>query len=200
MLNSVPTMISEGGQKLVVFSHTPIKQESKHEDGRIRFYGGPSLYFYDVDHGKETHRIRGGEAIISYNDYTNTDYKPDRNNDNGPFGSMEGKLGRLMYFGNAMMMKEAIWRQDYQLQKTEDATKLEQSALDKNSAIAISLLVNWDKDDDPVADFVEPNESGILLSGYQEYEKNKEKPWDATFAQDTKWTKFAKLFFIEIKD
>lgn len=90
MLNTVPTMISEGGQKLVVFSHTPIKQESKHDDGRSRFYGGPSLYFYDVDQGKETHRIRGGEAIISYNNYKNTNYVPDKDSESGPFGSMAG--------------------------------------------------------------------------------------------------------------
>ena len=114
MLNTVPTMISEGGQKLVVFSHTPIKQESKNDDGRERFYGGPSLYFYDVDQGKETHRIKGGEAIISYNNYTNTDIKPNKDSDSF-FYTMEGKLGRLMYLGNAMMMKETIWRQDYQL-------------------------------------------------------------------------------------
>ena len=107
-------MISEGGQKLLVFSHVPIKQESKYDDGRVRFYGGPSLYFYDVDHGKETHRIRGGEAIISYNDYKNTNYTEAMAEKDGQFSSgMAGKLGRLMYFGNAMMMKEKIWDSEY---------------------------------------------------------------------------------------
>ena len=112
---------------------------------------------------------------------------------------MEGKLGRLMYLGNAMMMKEAIWDNNYQLQKTEDATKLEQSVLDKNSAVAISLLINWERHEDKLADIVLTN-NGILLSGYEEYERNKDKPWDVEFAKESKWTKFAKIFFIEIKD
>ena len=96
---------------------------------------------------------------------------------------MEGKLGRLMYLGNAMMMKEAIWSPNYQLQKTEDATKLEQSVLDKNSAVAISLLINWERHEDKLSDIVLTNESGILLSGYEEYERNKDKPWDVEFAK-----------------
>ena len=99
-----------------------------------------------------------------------------------------------------MMMKEKIWNSDYELQKTEDATKLEQSALDKNSAVAISLLVNWDDKDNNLHDFVLP-EDGQILSGYEDYERNKERPWDAKFSnQANKWTKLAKIFFIEIKD
>ena len=99
----------------MVFSHVPIKQESKYDDRRDRFYGGPSLYFYDVDHGKETHRIRGGEAIISYNDYRNTNYTEAMAKNDGwsTPSEMAGKLGRLMYFGNAMMMKEKIWDSEY---------------------------------------------------------------------------------------
>ena len=31
-----------------------------------RFYGASSLYFYDIEYGKETHRLKGGEALISY--------------------------------------------------------------------------------------------------------------------------------------
>ena len=92
-------MIQEGDQKLLVFQHAPIKTESRQDEGRVRFYGGPSLYFFDVDQGKETHRIRGGEAIISYNNYRNTNYSGDNQD-------LHGKLGRLMYLGNAMMMKE----------------------------------------------------------------------------------------------
>ena len=113
----------------MVFSHAPHYPEEKkkgkgseQQDDEVdnRFYGRPALYFYDVDHGKETHRLKGGEALISYNDYKNTDYKGDRSD-------KEGELGRLMFLGNAMMMKEKMWSDSYKIKKQEDVAKTEVS-------------------------------------------------------------------------
>ena len=77
MLNTVPTMIQEGNKKFLVFSHTPIKfnnKGSKSVDDEYRFYGGPALYFYDLDMGRELYRLKGGEGLISYNDAKKTKY------------------------------------------------------------------------------------------------------------------------------
>jgi len=119
MLNSVPTMIEEGKERLLVFSHTP-KKLSK-EEPHWRFFGGPALYFYNFEEGAEKFRIKGGEALVNYSPST-TDEK----------GVKE--KGRLMFLGNAWVMKEnKFWGSSYNLHPSEDVKIYEDSVnVEKN--------------------------------------------------------------------
>ena len=64
LLNSVPTLVNYGITKFVVFSHCGVSKDN--QPGR--FFGGPTLYFYDLKKNEETFRIKGGEALINFSD------------------------------------------------------------------------------------------------------------------------------------
>ena len=88
----------------------------------------------------ETYRLKGGEGLVSYNNTTRTQYNKWKSEE-------DKRLGRLMFFGNAMIMKEPMWgqkRDDKQnvLDKEKDAEKYEHSVLEKQSAVVVSLLVD----------------------------------------------------------
>ena len=86
------------------------------------------------------------------------------------------------------------------LDKEKDAEKYEQSVLDRHSAVVISLLVDIrqeiPEDQTWVIDLLQP-EDKKFLSGYEEYEKNKDRPWDAKIASDRE---DAKVLIIDVKD
>ena len=78
--------------------------------------------------------------MVSYNNTTRTQYNKWKSEE-------DKRLGRLMFFGNAMIMKEPMWgqkRDDKQnvLDKEKDAEKYEHSVLEKQSAVVVSLLVD----------------------------------------------------------
>ena len=50
----------------------------------------------------ETYRLKGGEGLVSYNDAKGTNYNEWKSEE-------DKRLGRLMFFGNAMVMKEPMW-------------------------------------------------------------------------------------------
>ena len=62
--NGLHTMINEGENKYVVFSHC----RQNHTPGvhTESLDPGPSLYFYDIIAQKEVVKIHGGEALIDY--------------------------------------------------------------------------------------------------------------------------------------
>ena len=112
-----------------------------------------------------------------------------------------------MFLGNAMVMKEPMWgqrrgeREELNvLDKEKDAEKYEQSVLDRHSAVVISLLVDIGQeipeDSTMISDLLEP-EDRKFLSGYDEYERNKDRPWDAKIASSRE---DVKVLIMEVKD
>ena len=59
-----------------------------------------ALYFYDVDASKVVKRIKGGEALVNYDNAKETD------------GAEEwvDTEKSLMFLGNGWLMKENIWK------------------------------------------------------------------------------------------
>lgn len=73
LLNSVPTIIQEGNEKFVAFSHATHPNKGKNEwDGTEpdrKFVNSdflPSLFFFSVSRRQETTRMKGIEALIDY--------------------------------------------------------------------------------------------------------------------------------------
>ena len=188
MLNAVPTMIEEGPTRYVVFSHAP-KKVAK-QDNEKRFVSRTALYFYDVDASKVVKRIKGGEALVNYDNAKETD------------GAEEwvDTEKSLMFLGNGWLMKENIWKdklpEDF---NTKKAGELYEDSVtqDKCQAVVISIKVNL-KDGDAV-DLIEPDGDGRLLEGFDEAEYAKTKSWDAT-AKLVGPNNISKVFFIDVKD
>ena len=87
MLNSMPTIITEGLNKYVAFSHC----RGDKDDENFGKDFGPSLYFYDIQKHREALKISGGEALI--------DYKYN--------GEADGQFAdRLLFLGNKELMSE----------------------------------------------------------------------------------------------
>lgn len=59
--NSLHTMIDEGSNKYVAFSHC-----RKSLEPGVGKDSGPVLFFYDIAKQKEVMKINGGEALIDY--------------------------------------------------------------------------------------------------------------------------------------
>ena len=90
MLNSIPNLIEEGGNRYIVYNH-----ESEKLEGYQR--GGLSMYFYNVDQARDVFVIPGAEVFIDYFSHPEAES-----------GDGDG-AGRVIYLANKDHMVRDMW-------------------------------------------------------------------------------------------